>query len=135
VVTKLAHTRPQDKLEAERILSDAREAAKEVYMHTSMYRWIVAIFTCASFAHNRPILSGIPDRYLFVWIVFGSTESERHLCDTPLYLLMHVQVHARMQESMASALNSEAVKANAILEQMRQRVAESEASDLCLFWS
>jgi len=48
---------------------------------------------------------------------------------------MHVQVHARMQESMVSALNSEAVKANAILEQMRQRVAESEASDLCLFWS
>ena len=35
LVTKLAHTRPQDKLEAERILSDAREAAKEVYMHTS----------------------------------------------------------------------------------------------------
>jgi hypothetical protein len=103
-----------------------------------MYRWIVANFTCASFAHNRPILSGVTDRYLFVWIVFGSTESERHLCDTFLfvgvYLLMHLQVHARMQESMESALNSEAVKTNAILEQMRQRVAESEASDLCLLW-
>ena len=35
LVTKLAPTRPQDKLEAERILSDAREAAREVYTNTS----------------------------------------------------------------------------------------------------
>jgi hypothetical protein len=35
LVTKLAHTRHQDKFEAERILIDAREAAKEVHTNTS----------------------------------------------------------------------------------------------------
>jgi hypothetical protein len=48
-------------------------------------------------------------------------------------ILMHLQVHARMQESMESVLSSEAVKTNASLEQMRQRVAESEASDLLVY--
>lgn len=92
-----------------------------------MYQWIVANFTSVRCAHESPIC--VPDRYSFSRMFLGPTEPEIHLSGA--YLLKHLQVHARMQESMESSLSSELVKTSSpILEQMRQRVAESEASDL-----